>query len=229
MFLLSLALGDRIRALQEAARRLLESQGAHNLSLARDLHDTVGHTFALIRRAAEELSDERARPEARLAIAALAEEGAAESREIAHGLYPQRLLDAGLEGALQAAADLTTRSGLPVALSLPPAPLSALLTPAARLTALRVAEEALQNALRHSGASRLWLRLGAGAGGVTLEVEDDGRGFGAGGAAAREGLGTRTMRDRALQAHGALSLSRGAAGGALVRLVLPGAGAGGGA
>jgi signal transduction histidine kinase len=206
---------DRLRA--ETATRIVEAQDEHSRALARDLHDSVGHRFVLIDRAVADATEQRD-PEALEAIASLAREGLAETREIAHGLYPQRLVDLGLEGALDAALDALSRAGLEVESAIDP-PAARALPAARRLAALRIAEEALQNVLRHADARTVKVRLAAGPdSGVVLTVEDDGRGI----APERsEGLGTRTMRDRATQAGGSLTITRRDVAGTVVTLRLP--------
>jgi signal transduction histidine kinase len=206
---------DGLRA--EAADRMIAAQDEHARRLARDLHDSVGHRFLLIERAAA--GDVHDDDDVRAAIVALAREGVAETREIAHGLYPQRLLDVGLGGALRAAADAVERAGLRVVLDVDAAAGDAL-DPAQRLTALRVAEEALQNALRHAQATTVTVTVTArrDADAVVLAVVDDGVGRAAD---AVEGLGTRTMRERAAHVGGSLVVGPAAGGGTAVTLRLP--------
>lgn len=245
MVLLSIALADRIRDLDrrraeatrqaelerveharaverlqaEALARVVGGQEAERQRIARELHDAVGHRMVVLLRTAEA----SAQPEGeRLQdVAALAREGLAEVRGIAHDLYPQRLDELGLTAALEAAAESISRTGLEVETRLDAAA-GARLSPRARLAALRVAEEALQNTLRHAQARRAWLVLEAAGAGVALQVEDDGRGLGA----PVEGLGLRTMRDRAASEGGTLELSARAGGGTRVRLVVPEDGSG---
>ncbi len=206
---------DQLRA--ESAARILESQDEHSRALARDLHDSVGHRFLLIERAA---TDSHGRDDADVwdAIAALAREGVAETREIAHGMYPQRLLDLGLVGALQATAEGARRAGLAVVTAFDPRGAEAL-GPRGRLAALRIVEEATQNVLRHAEARalRMTLRL-ADAKRVELEVSDDGRGIDR---ARPKGLGLRTMADRAAQAGGTLEVEARRGGGTSVTLRMP--------
>jgi signal transduction histidine kinase len=83
----------------------------------------------------------------------------------------------------------------------------------------RVAQEALHNALRHSGASEVCLSLTATRRRVILEVVDHGRGFAA--EAPSGGLGLASMRERAAAAGGTLTVRSGPSEGTLVRLELP--------
>jgi signal transduction histidine kinase len=211
---------DGVRA--DAAARIVAAHEELGQRFARDLHDSVGHRFLLIEYAAQDRDDD----ESRAAIVALAREGAAETREIAHGLYPQRLLDVGLAGALAAAASGIERAGLRIAVAVDDDAV-ARLTPAARLTVLRIAEEALQNALRHAQATAVSLTLSvdaAGAGAVVLGVIDDGVGVGVGVGVDRArptGLGMQTMHDRALQVGGALVIEDATPRGTAVRLRIP--------
>ena len=74
---------------------------------------------------------------------------------------------------------------------------------AAEVVLLRTVQEALTNVARHSGASRVDVVMRFDDDGVSLEVRDDGRGFGD----APEGFGLRGMRARLEQVGGTLSLS----------------------
>jgi signal transduction histidine kinase len=99
------------------------------------------------------------------------------------------------------------------------------LTGQAEETLLRVAEEALHNALRHAGASAVRVSLAVAADRtVTLTVTDDGVGFDVDTpprAAARR-LGLASMRERARAAGGTLGVTSTPGGGTTVRLAVPG-------
>jgi signal transduction histidine kinase len=74
----------------------------------------------------------------------------------------------------------------------------------------RVAQEALHNALRHSGAAGIRVTLSKTTHRVVLEVSDNGRGFVPG--APSNGLGLASMRERASSVGGALTIRSGEAG-----------------
>ena len=82
----------------------------------------------------------------------------------------------------------------------------------------RVAQEALTNVARHSGARRAEVRLALTAGRPTLEIDDDGAGLPRG---AEAGGGVRGMRERAVLIGATLRLGRSPLGGARVTLELP--------
>jgi len=97
--------------------------------------------------------------------------------------------------------------------------------PAAQQTVvLRVAQEALHNAVRHARAHSVRVRLArAGPGGAVLEVVDDGTGFDVA-AVQRAGrsLGLRSMRERAHSVRGVATIRSTAGAGTVVRLEVPG-------
>ena len=85
---------------------------------------------------------------------------------------------------------------------------------------LRVVQEALANAVRHAGATRVLLKVEARGAGVAVGVSDDGRGFDA--AAPQGGHGLASMRRRAALLGATLDVGPGPQGGTEVRLVLAG-------
>jgi len=91
------------------------------------------------------------------------------------------------------------------------------------LQVLRIVQEAVANVLKHARASLLRVCVRAEAGGLVLEVQDDGRGIGGAQAAAhRAGRGLDNMGKRAAQLGGSLDVSSTAAG-TLVTLRVPSA------
>jgi signal transduction histidine kinase len=86
-------------------------------------------------------------------------------------------------------------------------------------TVFRVAQEALANTAKHSGASRVRLEASAAAGQLRLVVEDDGVGFEA--ERPRAGFGLRGMRERVALAGGRLEIASASGRGTVVRAFLP--------
>jgi signal transduction histidine kinase len=87
----------------------------------------------------------------------------------------------------------------------------------------RIAQEALQNALRHADAARIEVRLeGGGDRRLVLSVADDGQGFDAGAPVLRgRRLGLTSMEERAAELGGRLTVSSRPGAGTTVRLELP--------
>lgn len=85
----------------------------------------------------------------------------------------------------------------------------------------RVAQEALRNATRHSGAARIWLRLTATETGTQLLVEDDGAGFDALATHAEDHFGLRLMADAAITIGATLRVRTGPGAGTIWVLEVP--------
>jgi len=83
----------------------------------------------------------------------------------------------------------------------------------------RIAQEAVTNAVRHSGARRIQVRVATAGNNLQLEIEDDGTGLREGNMS--EGVGLETMRYRASTIGGRLELTPRAPSGLLVRCELP--------
>jgi signal transduction histidine kinase len=204
--------------LYERSRELsvLEDRGR----LARELHDAVSQRLFSIRahaRAASVLvTKDPERAGAGLAeIAQLGAQAHAELRAVIDGLAPPEL--DGLASSLRRYAALAERAhGIPVRVTA--AELSGL-DPRVQAAAFRVAQEALHNALRHSGASEVSVTLSRTPGRLVLVISDDGTGFDP--ALAAGGLGLAFMRERAAVAGGVLRVRSAPGKGTRIRLAVP--------
>jgi signal transduction histidine kinase len=209
--------------LYERSRELSIMQERHRI--ARELHDAVTQKLFSLRLTAEAaaalVAGQPQRAAAELAtVKLLAAEVTAELRGIVAGLLPADLVGDGLDIALRKQAQLLDRvHGAAVVFDGCPVPrLGGERTEAA----YRIAQEALHNALRHGGPTRVTVRLSAVDGAVTLSVTDDGAGFDPANAAnAGRRLGIASMRERARAVGGRLDVTSRPGSGTTIRLVLP--------
>jgi len=220
---IELAFLRMMRRLEAERRRAgsaaLHAQEEERARVARDLHDEVNQSLTgLLLRL--EAAREAAPPglEGELAeTKALANQAMTELLSLARQLRPTALDDLGLAAAIEGQVD---RLGGEIATSLDVEGDFSELGGDAQLVVYRVAQEALSNAARHSGARRVEVRLRrAGAGGVTLEVADDGRGFAFD--ESERGLGIGGMRERALLIGAELTIESRPGHGTTVRLAVP--------
>jgi signal transduction histidine kinase len=188
--------------------------------LARELHDAVTQRLFSIRahtRAAEMLiakDPDRAAAELH-AIAELGAQAHGELRAVIDGLAPPEL--DGLAESLRRYAQLAARAhGITVLVTAADVPE---LEPKAQAAAFRVAQEALHNALRHSGATEVSVTLARTRRRVLLEVADNGTGFDPG--LASGGLGLTSMRERAAAVGGMLRVTSTPGAGTKVRMEVP--------
>ena len=101
-------------------------------------------------------------------------------------------------------------------------PLEGVLTGPAELALYRIAQEALSNAVRHSGAQRATIRLRRNPAEVELTVIDDGRGFDVGAARAEgRGLGLFGMEERAFYVGGSVEIESARGRGTELRARVP--------
>lgn len=187
----------KLRAL---ARQVVQSQEDERARLARELHDGVSQALVATKLLIESAQHE---PEgaARLQELALKQLNGtlAEVRHISHALRPALLDTLGLAAALQHLADeFDAAGGTHFQADVEGEELD---PPEAVKTALfRIAQEALNNAARHAHATTVAVTLRFERdGGLALEIRDDGQGFDADAAqaVADQGLGLRSMRERA--------------------------------
>ncbi len=190
--------------------------------LARDLHDAVSQKLfsvrAKARAAAMLVPRDPARAVAEIdSVAALAGEAHAELRAVIDGLAPPDLAASGLAGSIRGYAVLAGRTyGKAVRVEAGELPD----LDGQRETVLyRVAQEAISNALRHSGSKDVRVRLTARQRAVVLEIADHGTGFDPGGA--HGGVGLSSMRERAASVGGTLMIRSSPGEPTTIRLSVP--------
>lgn len=222
----ALAHAERIEVEREREVELAATQ--ERVRLARELHDVVSHSISVIAIQAQAVR-RRLRPDQTREIADLAgvessaREAMAEMRRL-FGVLRERGEHASLSpqpglGELERLLGQVQSTGMQVDLVTEGSPHE--LSPGLDLAAYRIVQEALTNALRHSGCQRVEVRLGYRPGELAVTVEDDGRGIGPDARNGQAGHGLRGIRERAELYGGTLDVGRGAGGGTRVRARLP--------
>jgi two-component system, NarL family, sensor histidine kinase UhpB len=223
------ALGDLKRANNELAGRVFDAQDEERQAIAHELHDEFGpHLFALRAGAAllaKQLSDSPAAGAAARAIEAEVEALQGQNRRILADLRPAALEELGLAEALEALVAHWRRAEPGVAVTLDADPRVEAMSERASLTAYRFVQEAMTNAFRHAGATRIEVSLrfetpasepsfgDAGLGGFVIRVADNGRGLQG---ETEAGMGLAGMRDRVRLLGGQVSIGSPPAGGVVV-------------
>jgi signal transduction histidine kinase len=219
-------LAQREEAMERFAERIVLAQETERRRLAGEIHDGISQRVVSLSfhlsaaaDAVRTAPDVAAREieEAQL----LAEAALDETRFAIAGLHPPVLDDLGLAASLESLARSIPR--LEVHAEARPCEL-----PAHVATAVyRIAQEALQNVVKHAGARTARLRLLAHGDTIILEVEDDGQGFAAAGQpdqtsqAGPSGYGLPGMRERAELLGGTLEVKSYPGQGTLLRLRFP--------
>ena len=195
--------------------RIVQASDEERRRLGRNLHDGAQQrlvTALTFLRVAESRLD--AQPDtAREVLGQAIEEivGANQDlRELARGLHPVALSERGLGSALRT---LTRNASVPVELDV----VDERLPETIEVAAYYVASEALANASRYAGATRVSIRVGRAPGEAWIEVADDG----AGGADPHRGTGLRGLGDRVEALRGRLEIDTAAQRGTTIRASFP--------
>ena len=221
------ALRDHARRLRILARQVMEVQEQERRHLARELHDEIGQQLTMVRMGLERLRPAIGETESREVLDATVGhvvDLTAQVRSLSLDLRPSMLDDLGLAPALRWYATRTAKlADLVLDLQLDeefPG-----LDAEVETFLFRIAQEAMNNLLKHSNARRLEVSLKLTADGVLLEVGDDGKGFAVDdmseAATSGNGAGLLGMRERAALIGAELQVQSEPGHGCTIRLQLP--------
>lgn len=208
--------------LQQLSSRLVDAQETERRSLSRELHDEIGQALGAllvdIGRLATALSHDRPEVKTQLDnMKSVAERTFQEVRNIALLLRPSMLDDLGLVAALEwQAREVSRRSEIEVTVESENVPED--LPDDYRICIYRLVQEALNNAVRHSGARNAKVAVGHSANFITVRVTDDGRGFDPN---RTRGLGILGMEERVNRLGGAFTAASKPGQGATIAAELP--------
>lgn len=208
--------------LEAALVQVSEAQQKH---IGRELHDGLGQhltSIALFGASLKQKLNQQEHPEADTAqrIVELVNQSIDMTRRVARGLYPVTLESRGLSSALEQLAD-NTRSLQGVSCVLHADPEAQVSDPHIAINLYRVAQEAINNAVKHSRARHLNIYLSCDQGNQQLAVSDDGIGFYPDHIEPGTGLGMHSLRARASLLGGVLKIERNAHGGTTVAVIYP--------
>jgi PAS domain S-box-containing protein len=219
-----IATGIDITERKRLESAILEIGAQEQRRIAQDLHDGLGQHLTGIAFLSKVLAEElaaKSRPEAGGAqkIVDLVNDAIRKTRDLARGLLPVVSEAQGLMTALQSwANEVEDVFRIPCRFECG----GTLLVhdEAVANHVYRIAQEAVNNAIKHGGARRITVRLAAENSGGVLTVEDDGSGF-PDGSASHGGMGLHTMNYRARMIGGSLNIQRRGARGTLVTCRFP--------
>lgn len=210
------------RDLAATRSEALMAQEAERNRLARDVHDGIGQWLSAIKFKLEMLASglSAAEPTVTRRAAQIVDDMdivIEDTRRIAHDLSPVLLDQLGIVGAMKEhAARVVQNADVSIHVD---GDAGIALTPIVRNNVYRFFQEALKNALSHSGGSHIEISLRRFGRDVVLTVEDDGAGLNSD----RDGgLGLQSLRDRARLLDALLSIEASPAGGARITLRAPG-------
>ena len=216
-------IGDRVAA-EEAARELALVNERHRL--ARDLHDSVTQLIYSTTLFAEAGLSEAgagrldAVQENLSNLQSVSLQALKEMRFLLYQLSPSNLEDEGLAEALQRRLDLVEgRAGVDASCE---AEIGLEIPKHVEESLFMVAQEALNNALKHSEATTVRVKLSRnGPESLLLAIEDNGSGFDLDSPPARSGMGLKNMESRVRELGGRLTVTSGDGRGTRILAVVP--------
>lgn len=208
--------------LQLLSSRLLDAQETERRSISRELHDEIGQSLGAllvdIGRLSTTLFNDR--PDVRTQLdnmKSVAERTFQAVRNIALLLRPSMLDDLGLVAALEwQGREVSRRSEIEVAVESENVPED--LPDEYRICIYRLVQEALNNAVRHSGSRNVKVTVVQSAKCITVRVGDDGRGFDPN---RTRGLGILGMEERVKRLAGTFTMDSKAGQGVTITAELP--------
>jgi signal transduction histidine kinase len=197
-------------------REVLEISESERRRIGHDLHDSLGQRLTAASMTMNALvgalkADAPKLTERGENIGQQLRNAIAEVRSLSHGLAPVALVDEGLMAALASLAENTSRGG-PVRCVFDCADTVCVTDAETADHLYRIAQEAVNNALKHAAPSEIRIGLQCNDGALLIEVDDDGSGL-HGIADGDDGIGLRVMRYRARLIGGNLEIGSPPAGG----------------
>lgn len=213
-------------ALSKVSEKLIRSQEEERAKIGRELHDDISQRLALLGVAMQELENDPTEVQKRLRE--IREDLVGVSHDVqalSHGLHSSRIEYLGVEGGMRSwceefgewqkievhfESDVT--SDVPVEIG---------------ICLFRILQEALHNAVKHSGAKRVTVQLREGDGSIHLGIRDSGKGFDMNAARLGRGVGLTSMQERARLVNGTIAIDSKPMGGTTIAVRVPaGVGAG---
>jgi len=218
-------LEDSHKQLRRLASRLSAMREEESAMLAREIHDELGQSLTGIKLEVSWLArslqpDQQELKEKSESVLKMIDEMIASVRYIASRLRPRMLDDLGLVAAVESMVhDVMERTSIKCEMVSNMG--VARLDPDQSITVFRIAQEALTNVMRHSGATRIDVGLHEESGVILLEIRDNGRGIRGDERVSDRSIGLLGMQERALAIGGELVIEGVPGKGTAVILKLP--------
>lgn len=212
----------RVVERRQLQQKLIDAVWNQHRKFGQELHDSLGQELSGIRMMAETLQARlcgQSNPQAEAAaeLTRFIHDAQEHARQLSKGLFPVDIFDQGLMAALEELADITSaRSDRLDCVFLYDQSIQVRGNQLATHL-FRIAQEAVNNAVKHSGAGRVEISIQQEQQRLTLEVADDGGGISESDRTARSGMGLEIMRYRASAIGGNLTIGRGRHRGTKVR------------
>jgi len=206
--------------LSDMTRKLIEAQEQERARIGRELHDDINQRLAMLSLELEQLQENPSEVQSR--VQELRNQTAELSNDVqglSHDLHSSKLEYLGVVAGMKSwCKEFAERQKIEIEVG---SDVSSVLPFAVGLSLFRVLQEALNNAIKHSGVKRIEVQLREEAGEIHLIVSDSGRGFDVEAAKQGKGLGLTSMRERVRLVNGAIGIDSKPMGGTVVHVRVP--------
>jgi len=212
-------------ALSSVSRRLIEAHEEERTWIARELHDDINQRIALLAVNLERLkqvlpASEHAVSQGLAEIAEQVSDIGSDIQALSHRLHSSRLEYLGIAAAASSfCRELSEKQRVEIDFHSQDLPRN--LPQEVALCLFRVLQEALQNAVKHSGSRSFDVSLVGALKTIQLTVRDSGNGFDLEEAIKGRGIGLTSMKERVKLVHGELSIDSGPQRGTLIHVTVP--------
>ncbi|MDX2250521.1 MAG: histidine kinase [Bacteroidia bacterium] len=174
----------KLETQQRGIEALIEGTESERRRLAAELHDGLAQQLGALRLAVQKLQKDLEQAPEPLAtrvrrISDSLQDAGAEVRSISHQLLPRALAEVGLAPALEdMLSAMLQPAGIPLAWEIQPPELAGRrFSEKTELTFFRIAQETVNNTLKHAGATAFSARLRLEGDELQMTLDDNGRGF----------------------------------------------------
>jgi PAS domain S-box-containing protein len=203
---------------------LINAQEEERKRIARELHDDLNQKMALLSIELAQLGRKIQKPRHLSPLVqglqTKAQEISTEIHRLSYRLHPSKLDHLGLAAAIQSLCQDLSASGT-LKIGFQQKGFSMTVSKDVRLCVYRIAQEALRNCLRHSGAHKAQVVLEEMGGAIRLSVTDDGCGFDMKSGVMKKGLGFTSMRERLRLVGGEMQVSSQPESGTRIEVSVP--------
>lgn len=214
-----------IELTEKKSNAALEAEIQERKRIGRELHDSLGHLLSLaglhasMLKKRSDLAPEK-RGELLDSLMKTIDDAFDEVRNISHNLAPSLLSERGLKGALKSIADRVNQSsGLTMSYDL--YGIDGKLDTLIENTLYRTIQEIVNNTLKHSEASRLFVQLTQGEGELSLITEDNGKGFKPEEVSKHSSYGLTHMKSRIENLKGTMFIDSTPGRGTIISILIP--------
>jgi two-component system NarL family sensor kinase len=213
-----------IKQQQLASKGIIEAEERERKRIASDLHDGVGQLFSTVKMNLDSLigrMDLSKKEDQGLAekTMAMVDESCREVRTIAHQMMPNVLLKMGLASAVRDFINKIDSDRLKVVLET--FGLTERLDNNVEIVLYRVIQESVNNVIKHAGANLLDIQLVREDDGVSVTIEDNGKGFDTADRSKFDGIGLKNIATRIEYLKGTVDISSAVNKGTLIAIYIP--------